>query len=112
MIALEFFADRDNYEDVALYAAEAVVSAESITRVVVELERATLDSESDPDLFDFPVELAYVDIHNQAQTTDGLRLKFGGAGLAAGTHTGRLTVYSSDYPSGLVWDDEVTIEVK
>jgi hypothetical protein len=119
VLQLVVFNDRDNAEDIVLEANYRTVAATAVTRVRLELKAqppgqaavlTTLDSATQPALFEVPVALTYTDTRGASHTVDGLRLKLGGAGLVPGLHRGRLIVFAPDYPGGLVWD-QVEINV-
>lgn len=97
-----FWHGRDNYQDLALTADDVAIDATNITRVIADLAGAPLDSDTDADAFEFPVDMTYRDAGGTAHTAKGIRLMFGA--LDAGSYAGELIIFTSDYPSGLVWD--------
>lgn len=100
--SLTFYAGRDNAEDFVLLADDAAVDAANINRIVIELLAGDVDSDATPAAFDWPVAMNYTDSSHVAHAAQGVRFNLG-AVLAGGTYSGRLVIYDSDHPNGLVW---------
>jgi hypothetical protein len=97
---LVFYSNRDNTVEIILLTDDVALDATPVSRVTVALEDMDdIDSETDPDFFEWPVNLTY-----EGAPVKGIRLKFG-VELEPETYTGRLVIYDSAHPRGLVWGD-------
>ena len=106
--ALVVWTGRDNAADLVLLADELPVDPTAITRVVLELsETETVDSQTTPAAFEWPVDLTY-----GGEDAKGVRVKLGGLGIAAGLYSEAwLIVYDPDHANGLVWSDRVPVRI-
>lgn len=91
-------------DDIASYAltndGAIVADLSSITRVVVELRGATLDSSVQPALFDWTIKRTV-----DGQSVDVLAINFGMAGLAATVYDATIVTYDPSNPNGVPWGD-------
>lgn len=102
---LTFYKTRDNAEDMVLLADDAAVDTTSLTRVAIKVGATTIDSQSAPAAFEWPLTLQY-----KGAAVKGLRLKLGGQAIAAGRYAKcRLTVYDAAHPNGLVWANDLVV---
>lgn len=81
----------------------AAVDLEAITRVIVDLGTFEIDSKTKPGAFDWETD------------TTKLVMRLGeveGIENHKGLKTARLIVFANDYPDGLVWTDDLRIEIR
>ena len=84
------YTDRDNTIELSLSTNGVAITHTGITRCQVKVNSTILDSSVTPDYFDF----------SQA---DRIILRFGDAGLVAGTYTAKLYLFDINSIEGLHW---------
>lgn len=87
---------RSNTIALSLTSDNAVIVHNTLSRCQVYVDAMLIDSNVSPALFDLT-------------NADRLLLKFGQAGLAAGSHTATLVVFDALNINGLVWDSFVLV---
>jgi hypothetical protein len=103
------YLDRDNTIDLVLLADEVPVDLSAVSRAILELADAVLDS---ADLGFGPGEVFEVATGTYlGATVDVLRMRLGGETLAVGDYQARLVIYDPDHAGGLVWTDTLPIRV-
>lgn len=104
------FLERDNAIDLVLLADGTPVDLGVLTRAVLDLGEASVDSQvsgwgaGQP--FDHTVTGTY-----QGAAADVLRLSLGALGLTPGSYRARLITYDADHPNGLVWASGLPVVV-
>jgi hypothetical protein len=74
-----------------------VVPMAALTSLEFIYSGGSINSSTNPELFDFDA--------------NSVRLKFGDSALQKGTYAMSLIVYSTEYPSGVVWDDSICVKI-
>jgi len=92
MITEVCYIGHDNTIDLLLKADGAAVDLSSVTRMTLEVDSTTIDSETSPDAFDW-----------DTGTTGKVILALGDEELTAGRHTATLVVYDPTNADGIVW---------
>ena len=92
MITEIVYLNRDNTNDVLLKADGSAQDLSAVTRMTLELDSTTIDSDTSPDAFDW-----------DTGTTGKLVLALGGESITAGEYTAKLTVYDPDNDDGIFW---------
>lgn len=115
-LILQFYAGRDNVEDVVLLAGKTPINATVLTRARLEIEDPAdptdaplfvLDSDVDEGLFEWPVTIAT----GQYANAKALRIKLSAADLPAGEYAARLVTYDADNLNGIVWGSRLLIRM-
>lgn len=83
---------RDNTNDLLLSADGAAYDLSAITKMELQVNSTTIDSDQSPDAFDWDTE-----------TTGKVILMLGDEGLEVGTHEAYLVLYAPDFADGIVW---------
>jgi hypothetical protein len=83
---------RDNTIELSLSTDGEPIAHTSVTRCQVKVDNTLLDSAVNPTYFD-------------RTHTDRIILKFGDAGLIAGTYTAKLYIFDVSSVEGLYWGD-------
>lgn len=104
----------DNGPALVLISNGEVLDLSSLTRVVVNFGGSpvvTVDSSTSPTAFDWSTQIEYPT--NSGTLVDCLRLNFGDEGLTVGQYPNcQLTLYDPTTPDGLLFSDQLMIEVK
>lgn len=98
------FNGRDNVVGLQLTDAGAAVDLTNMTKVVIGVAGEVLDSVETPALFDL-----------SAVAVGVIGLKFGAAGIEAGTWPIRVVVFDALNPNGITWvheDESITREIR
>lgn len=104
MITIRGYQGRDFPHHLAVLDGEppAPLSAErlaAITRIVLDLNVGTVDSDTVSDAFAWPVPVQY-----EGDDVQGLRIDLRASGLALGSHYGWIVAYDADHPHGFPWE--------
>jgi len=94
MITEIVYLGHDNTVDLLLKADGEAVDLSSVTRMTLDVDGTTIDSDESGDAFDW-----------SGETTGKVVLALGAEELSNGRYTATLTVYDPSNTNGIVWGD-------